>query len=547
MNLSDLIQEILEKYPEPDEFNNNVINLLNDVPYEERAYTTYEIGKYLYNNQYFKHAIKIFDMYLSFGNSDDRQTVANCLISLGNAYKAFSNPQKAIEQYEKALPIVREIGDTRGESGCYINLGLAYKLLSNPKKTIEQYEKALPIVKDRGDRRGESGCYIGLGNAYRALLSNPQKAREQYEKALPIVKDLGDRGGEAACYIGLGNAYYDLSNPQKAIEYYEKALPIVGEINERGGEADCYINLGNAYSALSNPQRAIEYYEKALPIVREIIDSKRESKCYIGLGNAYSALSNPQKAIEYYEKALPIVREIGDREGESNCYINLGSIYGALLSNPQKAIEYYEKALPIKTEIGDKEHESITHENLGAALIELNKFDEAYANLKSSIYISESIGASLIEEEHKIGYYGSKSDSYSLIVPLCLDLKIKEEAYNYVQRGKSKAFIDLLSTSNAEPTVTDNKEMLRLVARERELIVEKKRMQLKSIIIVEKGGREETDIETTITTKEKRKYELQYIIDELNKIYDMMEHIDPEYVSLRRPKPISSRRLQELI
>ena len=111
---------------------------------------------------------------------------------------------------------------------------------------------------------------------------------------------------------------------------------------------------------------------------------------------------------------------------------------------------------------------------MGTVLLQQNKLDEAYDNLKTSIEISESIGAGLIEEEHKIGYYGSKSKVYSVIVPLCLYLKSKKEAYNYVQRAKSKAFIHLLSTSHAEPTVLDNQEMLVLIARERELIAKRK-------------------------------------------------------------------------
>ena len=120
MSLNDIIKDMLQKYPEPDEFINNVIHLLNAVPYEERAYATYEIGKYFYNNHYFKHAIKIFDLCLSFDNSSARQIVVNCLIFLGQAYSALSNPQKAIEYDQKALPIVKDLGDRKGEAACYI-------------------------------------------------------------------------------------------------------------------------------------------------------------------------------------------------------------------------------------------------------------------------------------------------------------------------------------------------------------------------------------------------------------------------------------------
>ena len=73
------------------------------------------------------------------------------LSELGTIYYFLSEPRKAIEFYEQALKISREIGDRRGEGNALGNLGLAYSDLGEPRKAIEFYEQALAIAK--GDRR----------------------------------------------------------------------------------------------------------------------------------------------------------------------------------------------------------------------------------------------------------------------------------------------------------------------------------------------------------------------------------------------------------
>ena len=73
----------------------------------------------------------------------------------GIAYSDLGEPKKAIEYYEQALKISREIGDRRGEGNDLGNLGIAYSDLGEPRKAIEYYEQALKIAKEIGDRQNE--------------------------------------------------------------------------------------------------------------------------------------------------------------------------------------------------------------------------------------------------------------------------------------------------------------------------------------------------------------------------------------------------------
>ena len=45
------------------------------------------------------------------------------------------------------------------------NLGIAYSDLGEPRKAIEYYEQALKISRDIGDRRGEGNRLGNLGNS----------------------------------------------------------------------------------------------------------------------------------------------------------------------------------------------------------------------------------------------------------------------------------------------------------------------------------------------------------------------------------------------
>ncbi|MDW5550956.1 tetratricopeptide repeat protein [Methanosarcina sp.] len=191
------------------------------------------------------------------------------------------------------------------------DLGLTFMQLGYVRKAIEYYEQALKISREIGDRRGEGADLGNLGLAY-SDLGEPRKAIEYYEQALKISREIGDRRGEGADLGNLGSAYSHLGEPRKAIEYYEQALKISREIGDRRNEGTWLGNLGLAYSHLGEPRKAIEYYEQALKISREIGDRRNEGTWLGNLGLVYSGLGESRKAIELLKQSLSIGKEIED-------------------------------------------------------------------------------------------------------------------------------------------------------------------------------------------------------------------------------------------
>lgn len=132
------------------------------------------------------------------------------------------------------------------------------------------------------------------------------------------------------------------------------------------------------------------------------------------------------------------------------------------------------------------------------------------------------MGTKLVEEEHKIGFYGLQSNASQYMIPLCLKLNNKFKAFEYLERSKSKAFLDLLSASTLRPSVEMTYELNSLLQEEETYLIKLRGIQIRS----SKGMNVEVGLADRIR-------------NELDEIYDKMEKIDPEYVSIRRPRSLS--------
>ena len=309
---------------------------------------------------------------------------------MAKLYKFQSEYKEAKRLYQKALTIMIENGDKKGEAICYGNLGSVSQCLGEYGKAEEYQRKALAIRKETGDKKEEATCCGNLGTVYLSV-SEYAKAEEYLKNALAMKKEVGDKKGEAACYGNLGNVYLSLGDYAKAEEHQKKALAIIKEMGDREGEATCYVNLGCLSESYGEYGKAEEYQRKALAIEKEIGDKQGESSCYLNLGNMYISLGEYAKAEEHQKKALAMIKEIGDREGEATCYLNLGCLSESL-GEYEKAEEYPRKALAITKEIGDKKGESMCYLNLGNVDIALGELAKAEEHQKKALAIIKEIG-----------------------------------------------------------------------------------------------------------------------------------------------------------
>ena len=251
---------------------------MNDSAVEEGGRLLY----YLRNSLAYREALKEGEYIHSCISRVERdEKGSRFLFELGWIYDDSGNPRKAIDYYEQALSIGREVYGERHPSVAtrLNNLGAAWYALGDSRKAIEYYEQALSI------------------------------GREVYGERHPSV---------AAMLNNLGEVWRSLGDPRKAIDYYEQALSIDREVygERHPSVATDLNNLGSAWDALGDPRKAIDYYEQALSIGREVYGERHPDVAtdLNNLGSAWYALGDVKKATKYFKRAYLIFQDIfGDQ------------------------------------------------------------------------------------------------------------------------------------------------------------------------------------------------------------------------------------------
>jgi CHAT domain-containing protein len=75
--------------------------------------------------------------------------------------------------------------------------------------------------------------------------------------------------------------------------------------------------------------------------------------------------------------------------------------------------------------------------------------DEAISFFKRAIDVMERQRASIITEKNKIGFIGDKQAIYRDLVAALVELGRADEAFEYAERGKARALVDLLASKNS--------------------------------------------------------------------------------------------------
>ncbi len=312
-----------------------------------------DVDEFLSLRGYYQTAVTLYTRLVEHWPAATQKTdwrYGACLTSLGLAYDALGQYQRALEFHQQHHDIAREIGDRRGEASSLGNLGNAYHSLGQYQRAIDFYQQSLEIKREIGDRRGEANSLGGLGIAYDAL-GQYQRALEFHQQHHDIAREIGDRQGEANSLNNLGIAYDALGQYQRALEFHQQHHDIAREIGDRRGEASSLGGLGNAYNSLGQSQRALEFHQQSLEIKREIGDRQGEANSLGGLGNAYYSLGQYQRALEFHQQWLDIAREIGDRRGEASSLFNMGIVL-AECDRRVEARQSYSDARDLFQELG---------------------------------------------------------------------------------------------------------------------------------------------------------------------------------------------------
>jgi tetratricopeptide (TPR) repeat protein len=206
------------------------------------------------------------------------------------------------------------------------SLAWCYYVLGDTRRAVELYQHALPIHREIVNRAGEALALNALGLCY-AYLGEVRRAIDLHEHALAINRETGNRQGQAVALNNLGLCYSSLGEVRRAIDSYEQAAVIAVEIGDRVGEATDLHNLGSGHARLGETRRAIELYEQALVIARDVGDARVQAMTLARLGESHGDLAAWDPAIRLCEEGIEMADAFGLAQARGLGRLILATVY----------------------------------------------------------------------------------------------------------------------------------------------------------------------------------------------------------------------------
>src|SRR5262249_29393880 len=152
----------------------------------------------------------------------DLANVSTCLNNIAGIYTVLGDPQKSMDYYNRAFEARQSMGDRAAMARTRLGLAFVLQSIGESQKAIEQYEQALPVLRG-SDRNREAITLNGMGYCY-ASLGDTQMALEYCNEALSIQEKAGRIREAAATLNNIGNVYVQMGEQRRALEYFERAL-----------------------------------------------------------------------------------------------------------------------------------------------------------------------------------------------------------------------------------------------------------------------------------------------------------------------------------
>jgi CHAT domain-containing protein/tetratricopeptide (TPR) repeat protein len=263
--------------------------------------------------------------------------------------------------------------------------------------------------------------------------------------------------------LALGRAYDYQGRWAEAIGVYDASLPIFQQLNQPINQAKAWKQLAIAYRngfargdfGADVLQLATHYCQRALDILHSITPLEDVAwltgSIWNTLGAIYMNQGQWDQAIACYEHDLDICRALDDRFGMGRSLGNLGEIYQKRGRDTwSEAFSAYQQALNLIREFDDPYEEAEALANLAFLHQEVGKSELALDYYGRAIELIENLRAGASSETARAGFFATTTDIYANTILLCVEAGRLRLAFDYVERARSRAFLDILGAGSFE-------------------------------------------------------------------------------------------------
>jgi CHAT domain-containing protein len=377
--------------------------------------------------------------------------------------------EAAIPNLQQVLKISQNIQDPMGECLALSGLANANASLGQYDRSTDYFQQGLTIARKYQFRELEAGLLGDLARTYE-LVGKYDQALATQQQSLVIAREQRDRIAEATTLNALGLLYAALGNDQKATQHYVQALAIAQQEKSQLVTAAILDNLGGIARRTGDYAQALKFQQQALALHRAANNRIGEMITLGGLGNTEFSLKRYDEALKYQEQSLKIAQESNTPAVQAQTLLNIAASYDAM-QNSDRAIDFTRQGLAIASKINNQSLKGFALTNLGDIFLRTGKLTEAEKSIQAAIPILDSLRAGL-NDTNKVTLVENQSRIYRLLQEVLIQQKRPEAALEAAERGRARAFIELLGSRQSSPAKAlqlaqaPNLEQIRRIAKD---------------------------------------------------------------------------------
>jgi CHAT domain-containing protein/tetratricopeptide (TPR) repeat protein len=272
-----------------------------------------------------------------------------------------------------------------------------------------------------------------------------------YQQVQSLAQITGNTFYRAAALTNMAMIFQEIGQYERAVAIATQGLDLYKQIGDRYREAKTLYEVGNYALWLGRWQDANNYFAKALELYQILDIQAGLAQLHWAQGFLNHILGNDLDSEREYQRAIELSQS--PTYGEPSVTMDSLILLGLLFQTQERWAEAqtsYEQSITWANRLGNQHRLNLIHYRCGNIFERQGLLDQAFEAYRTAVEGIEALRGDTKAEEIKIGLLGTVQQVYESMVLLCLARGQPEEAFAYVERARSRAFLDLLAGKHPE-------------------------------------------------------------------------------------------------
>ncbi|MBI2865647.1 MAG: CHAT domain-containing protein [Chloroflexi bacterium] len=367
--------------------------------------------------------------------------------NMGNLYHRTDHYRAALQRYGRARRTFFQLGEKVLVAQVDVNRANVLTLVDRFSTALGAYRRARAVFDQSGAKAVVAMIDANMGFLFHQM-GRLNRALELYTAAATTFLDLGIVKNAATVDLDLAQVHLDLNMPSECLALCESALAVFERLGMRAEKAQALAVMALGRARLGQSQEALQLLEESGALCHleenEVRAASADLSRAVLLVKSRPNSTALDQALKLAKQSAEVFRKHGIAGKIGVTSLVEGQVH-ALRGETHRAVLSYDYALGLATRFGLP---WLTHQVLHAKgrLLSTVNADQAVQCLEEAIGVLEGMREELRSEGARNLFLGDKLQAYRDLVLLLLDKGDDgvRRAFQYVERAKSRALVDLL-------------------------------------------------------------------------------------------------------